>query len=251
MSQPTVKSNECISAVTDELGKHGITYDVEPRGKHVAIVFVYGGIEYTHIAPASPSDWRAPMNSKSQIRRLLRDIGAIGEDDNAVTDRDIVRLSSGRIVCNSREIAANFGKQHKNVLRDIDELRSRVGDEFDRLNFEPVEYVDERGRNYRLFNLTRDGFSMLAMGFTGQDAIAWKIKYIAAFNAMEHELMAVSRSSLVDAKTLARIDRIEGDLAALIDLVLEGPKPEPGYIVIKAHKRRIRNYAGNGARQHG
>ena len=92
---------------------------------------------------------------------------------------------------------------------------------------------------------------MLAMGFTGQDAVAWKIKYIAAFNAMERELMAVSRSSLVDAKTLARIDRIEGDLAALTDLVLEGPKPEPGYIVVKAHKRRIRNYAGNGARQHG
>lgn len=248
MSQPTVKSNECISAVTDELSKHGITYAIEPRGKHAAIVFEYGGNRHTHISPVSPSDWRSPLNSLSQIRRLLIDIGAISNDDNTSADRDVVRLSSGRIVCDSREIAANFGKRHKNVLRDIDELRSRVGDEFDRLNFEPVEYVDEKGRNYRRFNLTRDGFSMLAMGFTGQDAIAWKMKYIAAFNAMERELMAVSQSAFVDAKTIARIDRIEGDLAALTDLVLDGPKPEPGYIIIKAHKRRRRNFNGDGAR---
>ncbi|CDC47152.1 putative uncharacterized protein [Clostridium sp. CAG:58] len=53
------------------------------------------------------------------------------------------------------------------------------------------EYVGENGRKYKEYLVTRDGFSLLAMGFTGEKALKWKLKYIEAFNAMESELKRI------------------------------------------------------------
>jgi Rha family phage regulatory protein len=66
-------------------------------------------------------------------------------------------------------MAAFFGKQHKNVLRDIDQLIEQQGD-FTRLNFEEIFSPDSYGRQQPAFDLTRDGFTLLVMGFTGKKA---------------------------------------------------------------------------------
>jgi hypothetical protein len=58
-------------------------------------------------------------------------------------------------------------------------------EDFSELNFEPAEYIDEQGKPRPSYDLTRDGFALLVMGFTGKKAMAWKVKYINAFNAME------------------------------------------------------------------
>lgn len=83
-------------------------------------------------------------------------------------------------------IADKFEKLHKNVIRDIRQLE--VPDEFNRLNFEPVEYEDCKGETRPSYNITRDGFVILVMGFTGAKAMHWKLKFLEAFNRMEAEL---------------------------------------------------------------
>ena len=89
-------------------------------------------------------------------------------------------------VVSSLDIAEHFGKQHKNILRDIERLE--IPDDFRRLNFEPSSYVNGQNKEQPAYNLTRDGFSFLVMGFTGKKANEWKVKYIEAFNLMEKEL---------------------------------------------------------------
>lgn len=98
---------------------------------------------------------------------------------------------NGQVMTNSRDIAAYFGKQHKNVLRDIDNLE--YSETFTRLNYEPCEtpHPTIKGRMDRSFNMTRDGFTFLVMGFTGKEATRFKEAYIAQFNAMEATLRAV------------------------------------------------------------
>jgi Rha family phage regulatory protein len=104
-------------------------------------------------------------------------------------------LSDGRTpVVSSREVAARFGKKHKNVLQDIDRLRSQVPMEYHGLNFQPVDCLDAKGESRRAFALTRDGFTLLAMGFTGAAAVQWKLKYIEAFNALERAVLENARA---------------------------------------------------------
>ncbi len=84
----------------------------------------------------------------------------------------------------SLKVAERFGKLHKNVLRDIENLG--CSDEFRRLNFEPTinKVKGPKGaiRDEPMYQITRDGFAILAMGFTGPEAMKWKEAYIDAFN---------------------------------------------------------------------
>lgn len=89
-------------------------------------------------------------------------------------------------VVSSLDIAETFGKEHKNVLKDIRELN--CSDEFGRLNFEPTNYIDEHNRKQPMYYITRDGFTLLVMGYTGEKAMRFKEAYIKQFNAMERTL---------------------------------------------------------------
>lgn len=100
---------------------------------------------------------------------------------------------SGRENCeiltaNSRDVAEHFEKEHKNVVRDIERLGVEIGSKLSVSYFIPSEYQDSMNRKQTEYLLTRDGFSLLVMGFTGQKALEWKLKYITAFNEMETEL---------------------------------------------------------------
>ena len=99
----------------------------------------------------------------------------------------IIKQDGGAYI-DSREVAETIGKRHKNLLRDI---AAYIGymKKFSRLNFEPICYDDQYGREQPAFLLTRDGFSLLVMGFTGAKALAWKVRYIEAFNEMERRLL--------------------------------------------------------------
>jgi Rha family phage regulatory protein len=83
----------------------------------------------------------------------------------------------------SLQVAERFGKRHDNVIRAIKSLG--CGEEFSLLNFEERDYVDERGKLQPMVEMTRDGFALLAMGFTGPQAMAWKIQFLKAFNQLE------------------------------------------------------------------
>lgn len=91
-----------------------------------------------------------------------------------------------RATCTSLDVAETFGKDHKNVLRDIRGLG--CSEEFNRLNFEPISYIDAMNRKQEAYVMTRDGFTLLAMGYTGELAMKFKEAYIKQFNAMEAAL---------------------------------------------------------------
>ena len=84
---------------------------------------------------------------------------------------------AGQITATSLQVAEHFGKRHPDVLRAIRKLE--VSEEFSRCNFAPRDYFDERGKVQPMYDITRDGFAMLAMGFTGKEAVRWKEAYIS------------------------------------------------------------------------
>ncbi|WP_419783597.1 Rha family transcriptional regulator [Maridesulfovibrio sp.] len=99
----------------------------------------------------------------------------------------ILSIEKGRPIVSSLSIAEHFGKRHKNILQSIEQLD--IPKDFTELNFQPSDYEDKTGRKLPAYNLTRDGFTILVMGFTGKAAMKWKIRYIEAFNAMEKQLL--------------------------------------------------------------
>lgn len=108
-----------------------------------------------------------------------------------------IENKNGQLVVSSREVARNFEKRHDGVLRDIDNLIGGLPKTVDTLAlFIPTEYQHEQnGQTYREYLLTRDGFSLLVMGFTGSKALEWKLKYIEAFNAMDQQLTNLNNLS--------------------------------------------------------
>lgn len=183
-------TNPCLEYVTAEIEKVGLPYTVEHGGKHLKVR--YGkDLCHTHIVAATPSDWRAPMNERAQIRRSLAALGYGNFEDEPAIDV-LVTLHNGEATVASFDLARNFSKGHREVLRSIDNVRDSCSPEFDRCNFALIDYLDTKGRSHRAYRLTEAGFQMIAMGFTGPAAIAWKEKYIAAFNAMRAELMKIA-----------------------------------------------------------
>lgn len=101
----------------------------------------------------------------------------------------ILSTQNGEPVASSRQIAESFGKDHNHVMRDIKTLEEGVSKNGQTPMFYKTEYVHEQnGQKYPMYLMNRDGFTLLAMGFTGKAALEWKLKYIAAFNEMEKKL---------------------------------------------------------------
>ena len=97
-----------------------------------------------------------------------------------------VMLYNGKPRTTSLKVAEVFGKQHRNVTQSIELME--MPPDFNTLNFQRISYHDNRNRLQKMYNMTKDGFTLLAMGFTGAKAMQFKIAYIEAFNKMEAEL---------------------------------------------------------------
>ncbi|EAV2864207.1 Rha family transcriptional regulator [Salmonella enterica] len=97
-----------------------------------------------------------------------------------------VTIENGRAVTTSVAVAEYFRKLHKNVIQKIETLE--CSPEFNRLNFKPVDYTDAKGEKRPAYQITKNGFVFLVMGFTGKKAAAFKEAYIAEFDRMENEL---------------------------------------------------------------
>ena len=103
----------------------------------------------------------------------------------ATPDLEIIE---GQITTTSNQVAEHFGKRHADVIRAIRKLDAPA--EFTERNFALSEFTDSTGRVLPAYRITRDGFTLLAMGFTGKEAMQWKVAYLTAFNQMEAELLA-------------------------------------------------------------
>lgn len=124
----------------------------------------------------------------------------------------ILSMQNGEPVVSSLQVAENFGKEHKHILRDIGNLlegEPKIG-----LSsmFHLTEYTTSQNKKLPMYLMNRDGFSLLVMGFTGKAALEWKLKYIDAFNQMEKKLAQrpqLSRSELMAQALIAAHEELE------------------------------------------
>lgn len=122
------------------------------------------------------------MNKSATLHHLYMNT------QNHITAPSSLGLSvrEGKVVVSSRDVAEKFGKEHGKVLRSVRDLDCSTS--FNEANFGFVEYVDSKGEKRPEVLMTRDGFTFLAMGFTGAKAAQFKEAYISEFNRMEAEL---------------------------------------------------------------
>lgn len=151
-----------------------------------------------------------------------------------MTENVIVYKHDGQPAVSSRDVAEQFGKEHKHVLRDIENLtgggESKIGPSSNltaensaiKNMFWKDEYTTVQNRKMPMYYMNRDGFTLLAMGFTGKEALAWKLKYIQAFNMMEEKLKAQEIKAAMppmDVRTMeaqARLNNSRVDAAKLL-----------------------------------
>lgn len=107
-----------------------------------------------------------------------------------------VFVHNGHPSTTSRTVAQYFNKRHDDVLRSIRTLLNATPQNFRLRNFSESSYTNEQGKIQPMYIIYRDGFMLLVMGYTGKKALAIKLAYIEAFNAMEEELARRSRPAL-------------------------------------------------------
>lgn len=135
-------------------------------------------------------------------------------------------IVDGKPTTLSTDVARHFGKQHRNVLQAIENLLPQLSQEY-LLNFQQasVEVDQPNGgkASYPAYRLTRDGFTLLAMGFTGKKALQFKLAYIDAFNKMEAELQKPAHDANRINKALSLVAEVMPHVSrAIFDAVITG-----------------------------
>ena len=140
-----------------------------------------------------------------------------------INNREVVFEFEGETpFISSRDVAAVFEKRHADVIRAIDALPR---DEYRQRNFALTFYQITNPKGGKpiekpMYKLTRDGFALLAMGFTGEKAHKWKIDFIEGFNAMEAELKNGANANAEMLKAIASaIEILAAGQKAIIDLL--------------------------------
>ncbi|WP_412936584.1 Rha family transcriptional regulator [Lactiplantibacillus plantarum] len=163
---------------------------------------------------------------------------------------DLVIMKNQQAVTSSLQVAEVFEKNHRDVLKAITNLKKDVRN-FAQM-FSETNIPDSYGRNRRAFYMNRDGFTLLAMGFTGDKALQFKLQYIEAFNSMEEQVKLptspreIARLALqANEETNQRLDSVEGDVK---DLKENQVIPNPEY---SALNRRVNQRVSEVAHSYG
>jgi anti-repressor protein len=147
---------------------------------------------------------------------------------------ELVTTKNGKAITTSLKVAEVFERQHRTVLESIRDLECSA--DFTQQNFLLSEYKDSTGRTLPVYELTRDGFTFLAMGFTGSKAAQFKEDYIKAFNLMETRLIA-KQDSYIIADPIERAKRwIEEQQEALL------MKPKAEYFDALVDRNLLTNF---------
>ncbi|ECL3324824.1 Rha family transcriptional regulator [Campylobacter coli] len=104
-----------------------------------------------------------------------------------------LNIKENKVFINSLDLAKVFNKNHKDVLETT---KNQPQNDFTESNFILSTYKDKKGELRPCYNLTRDGFSLLVMGFTGEKAYKWKVEFIKAFNEMEKRLKNIEAEQM-------------------------------------------------------
>lgn len=158
-------------------------------------------------------------------------------------NNNLVEVKNNTVVVSSLQIAEHFGKRHDNVVRDIENLITDMGmlknedisnrgvlkiEDTPELFYKTTYIQEQNNQKYPMYLMNRDGFSLLVMGFTGKEALEWKIKYIKAFNAMEQEIqhkeyqasLAKSSENELLRKKVEQLKKDKFDISIQVDLAI-------------------------------
>lgn len=140
------------------------------------------------------------MSSNVSDQNPVEQVAEVVQVAPTEKELSLVAVENEHAVTTSMRVAEVFGKQHKNVLRDIQNLE--CSDDFRKLNFEPSHIIKQLPNNgskkLPMYYITRDGFMFLVMGFTGKTAAKWKEAYIKAFNEMEAKIRAEQMAKAIE-----------------------------------------------------
>ena len=111
-------------------------------------------------------------------------------------EKKLVFVENDRPVTDSLTVADVFGKRHDNVMQDIRSILGEIDSEWGVLNFQETPYVHPQNhQTYTKYIMSEDGFTILVMGYTGKDAMQFKVNYIQAFRRMQEELRQAKATS--------------------------------------------------------
>lgn len=153
----------------------------------------------------------------------------------------VYRGESNQPLTNSKLVAEVFGKEHRNVVRDIKNLiEGGVLKNEQTPMFEETTYINEQNKqSYPMFIMNQDGFTLLAMGFNGKKAMEFKLKYIEAFNAMKRQIEqsnpSVPQNYLEALKSLVKSEEEKQQLA------LENKKQQEQILTISKTNMELGN----------
>ena len=157
---------------------------------------------------------------------------------NAVMDFRLT-FRDGSAIISSLKVAEVFEKDHYHVMEAIRDILKRTEDGATAPNFRVSEYQDPTGRTLPAYNLTRDGFMFLTMGFTGKKADKWKWDIIDAFNLMEEEIRFYHAAKIkLDSPVL--VDALfDGQLTVFRARQIQDFTPEEQQQILEVPKREI------------
>lgn len=135
---------------------------------------------------------------------------------------NLVIMKDQQAVTSSLQVAETFNKNHRDVLRAADDLKEGVAQNWADLFYEDTYTHPQNKQQYRIIYMNRDGFTLLAMGFTGKKAMKFKLKYIEAFNKMESH---IKTGGFKVPSTMAEALRLAADQQEQI----EAMKPKVNY----------------------
>lgn len=153
----------------------------------------------------------------------------------------VYRGESNQPLTNSKLVAEVFGKEHRNVVRDIKNLiEGGVLKNEQTQMFEETTYINEQNKqSYPMFIMNQDGFTLLAMGFNGKKAMEFKLKYIEVFNAMKRQIEqskpSVPQTYLEALKSLVKAEEEKQQLA------LENKKQQEQILTISKTNMELGN----------
>lgn len=135
----------------------------------------------------------------------------------------VFRSNDGKAVTSSLKVAEVFKKEHKRVLQDIRDLQ--CSESFRLHNFVPSYYLNSQNKEMPMYILSKDGFTLLAMGYTGEKAMKFKEEYIMAFNEMD----SIIKSQFKVPTTFSEALRLAAEQQEKIELqekIIEEQKPK-------------------------
>lgn len=143
----------------------------------------------------------------------------------------VIRNFDGQLTVSSVQVAKDFEKRHDKLVSEIErmygDLTGYAQNGGDPLFIETAYQNPQNKQWYKCYELTRDGFSLLVMGFTGKKALEWKLKYIEAFNLMEQKIRNGSTVNIEELIAKAVTSAVAETVKAIIPLMTAQPQPAP------------------------